>query len=426
MKRTARLRLIASILIFAWLVGTLVLSRDQNRNLSLEQESLATALANGFEVGWLSRPDQPTHQHLFRRMKQDYFTPLLNNSRSLAGVVLTWISLESEQEVVLYPMNRLGQKFDGNLQSGTVRVAIQDPFRQPLTPSGFLYFQFEPSEARRAKMTFWLGASNVLLLLTLLLVWLSRLSRRFEASQFELEQKKRELIQLEQLALAGKLSAGLLHDLKKPIIHIREESREGFSDKFVEMVREQSELFLSMLRDSGLEGFAKRKSAAPEHCDVIDLVDRSLRLVAYERNDIDVAITTEPNVPFVFALPTRLMQVFSNLILNAYQAMSGHGNLKIHVASERAEGKRWAVVEFEDTGPGIAPENIKHIFEPFFTTGKEGSGLGLYISRTIIQELGGAIEVESKPGAGTRFMLRLPESPEYDSTHEIELGPEDR
>jgi C4-dicarboxylate-specific signal transduction histidine kinase len=143
-------------------------------------------------------------------------------------------------------------------------------------------------EAVGHPVTFLLAAANVLLLLIILLVWLTRVSARYVQSQFELEQKKIELVQLEQLALAGRLSAGLLHDLKKPVIHIREEASEEPTPETLKDIREQSELFLSMLRDSGLEGFARLRSSEEECCDVIDLVDRSLRLVAYERNDVQV------------------------------------------------------------------------------------------------------------------------------------------
>jgi len=99
----------------------------------------------------------------------------------------------------------------------------------------------------------------------------------------------------------------------------------------------------------------------------------------------------------VRALPTRLMQVFSNLFLNAYQAMHGNGCLIITLRQDQEQQESSAVVEVLDTGPGIRTEHTSHVFEPFFTTGKGGSGLGLYICKTIIEDLGGSISFSVHP-----------------------------
>jgi len=164
-----------------------------------------------------------------------------------------------------------------------------------------------------------------------------------------------------------------------------------------------------MLRDSGLEDFARRRPTEPEYCDLIDLMERSLRLVEYERNNVQIRLEVQGEIPLVRALPTRLMQVFSNLILNAYQAMHGNGSLTIKIRSDQNQQGTSAVVEFLDTGPGIPPEYASHVFEPFFTTGKGGSGLGLYICKTIVEDLGGMISFSAPSGGGTLFRIDLPE-----------------
>ena len=103
-----------------------------------------------------------------------------------------------------------------------------------------------------------------------------------------------------------------------------------------------------------------------------------------------------------------MIQVFSNIILNAYQAMDGTGRLAI---STTRDGES-LVVRIADTGPGMQPTHLERVFEPFFSTQQEagGSGLGLYISKGIIEDLGGAVEVSSEPGEGTTFEIRLPVS----------------
>ena len=110
--------------------------------------------------------------------------------------------------------------------------------------------------------------------------------------------------------------------------------------------------------------------------------------------------------PLVLAQPFRLVQVFSNLILNAYQAIDGKGTLTLE---SRAAGGG-VEVTVTDTGPGIPIEALPSVFEPFFTarSESEGSGLGLAISRLIVEELNGTVEVDSTAGGPTTFRVWLP------------------
>jgi signal transduction histidine kinase len=103
---------------------------------------------------------------------------------------------------------------------------------------------------------------------------------------------------------------------------------------------------------------------------------------------------------------SKLQQVFMNLILNARDAMPQGGRLMIH--SRMVDTS--LVIDFRDTGIGIAPENIARIYDPFFTTKEvgQGTGLGLALSYGIIQEHGGRIFVESRSGEGTHFTIKLP------------------
>jgi signal transduction histidine kinase len=115
-------------------------------------------------------------------------------------------------------------------------------------------------------------------------------------------------------------------------------------------------------------------------------------------------------IPLIWGYPTRLMQVFSNLILNAYEAMNGKGKLTIRINGLKNARGNQAVVRFVDTGPGIPSEHLPRIFEAFYSTGKKGSGLGLYICRTILEDMDGTISVECPQNLGTTFTLILPEN----------------
>ena len=263
-------------------------------------------------------------------------------------------------------------------------------------------------------------ASFALLLLLTLLSFYLRVhaqERVISVTTVELEEKRRELIRLERLALAGQLTANILHDIKKPMLNIKQEvqdlcdsSTEQEARSVADSIHEQVELFFSILRDLGLERFVKASDHGEEYVDINEMLERSSRLVRYERGGVERKQAFTENPPLVFAHPYKLIQLFSNLILNAYQAMEGRGILEIRTLS-RAGSVR---IEISDTGPGIRQEDIPRLFTPFFTTkaekssGEEGTGLGLYISKNIVDELGGKISVKSKPGQGARFIITLP------------------
>jgi signal transduction histidine kinase len=104
----------------------------------------------------------------------------------------------------------------------------------------------------------------------------------------------------------------------------------------------------------------------------------------------------------------RMMQVFTNLFLNAIQAVSRGGEVAVSTRLERKARKRSVQVTVADNGKGISPEQRASIFEPFYTTRSDGTGLGLTIVKKIVEQHGGRIEVESHEGKGSRFTILLP------------------
>lgn len=244
-----------------------------------------------------------------------------------------------------------------------------------------------------------------------------RQHRVITATTIELEQKTREMVRLERLALAGQLSSSVFHDIKKPVLNIKNELEELSStpetppsasrvEETKRRLQEQVTLFFGILREGNLERFIRAKDE-DEYVDINDLLERSLQLVRYERGNIEILRQLDPALPLAFASPVKLVQAFSNLILNACQAMEGHGTLTI--ISRVQQDQRSVIVEIADTGPGIPQQCREHIFAPFYSTKPPdvGTGLGLYIVREIVQECGGQITYESS-SSGTCFRLVLP------------------
>ena len=134
-------------------------------------------------------------------------------------------------------------------------------------------------------------------------------------------------------------------------------------------------------------------------------VERVLALARkkLEHSDVQVELKLAPDLPRVQGAADQIAQVFLNLIVNAAEAMSDGGRLRIESRADATHVQ----VTFADTGPGIAPEDLPHIFEPFYTTKDSGTGLGLAVSYSIIESHGGTLSVDSVPGHGATFTVRL-------------------
>jgi signal transduction histidine kinase len=144
-------------------------------------------------------------------------------------------------------------------------------------------------------------------------------------------------------------------------------------------------------------------------CDVPDLIDKLLeRLLGpeLEVSNITVVRRHDPGLPLVVTDPGQLQQVLVNLLKNAADAITGPGTITI---STRRRGDR-LLLEVEDTGCGMTPQQLEKVFMPFFTTKApdKGTGLGLSVSYGIIEGLGGRLSAVSSPGQGCRFTIDLP------------------
>lgn len=236
----------------------------------------------------------------------------------------------------------------------------------------------------------------------------------------QLEMTTQQLVRAEKLALIGQLAAGISHELGNVIAPLQVYadllSNFGPGDveytKYLEQIQAITERARNILRQ--FTDFARKDNAQRADISLEEIAERSLSLLDYflRRKMIMVRRNYTADLPCVHADPGQLEQVFTNIIVNAIDAMSQQGALEVTTrAAFNAPGEaQYAEILFADSGCGITPENLERVFEPFFTTKEvgKGTGLGLFICYGIIEKHGGTIDIESKLGKGTTLKIRLP------------------
>ncbi len=242
----------------------------------------------------------------------------------------------------------------------------------------------------------------------------ARLFQDLESFAEEVERSQNQLIQVEKMAAVGRLAASLAHEINNPLQAIQNSLHlalhQGLEEEkrrqFLEMAQQEVTRLVQIVRRM-LDFY--RPSSAMQPLDVNRPVEDALAIAGkrLQQAHIEVVSRLSSNLPPVRGAPNQLTQVFLNIIINAVEAMPDGGTL--WVGSAYHAERRQIVVAFRDSGPGIAPEMREHMFEPFHTSKSTGTGLGLAISYGIIERHGGMIEVESPPGAGTTFIVRLPQ-----------------
>ncbi|PLY03695.1 MAG: histidine kinase, partial [Desulfuromonas sp.] len=237
-------------------------------------------------------------------------------------------------------------------------------------------------------------------------------TQELEEKSLQLLQAREELLRSEKLAAIGSLAAGVAHEINNPAAIIRGNveillmemppGREGREE--AEEILKQTERVSLITRN--LLTFAREQAFHRECIQVNILLQEILAQVTHQVSLEQIELTTElaEPLPPIIGDAERLRQVFTNMVVNAVQAMEGVGSLT--VSSKVMD--RWVDVAIRDTGPGVPDEIREKIFNPFFTTKKQGTGLGLSVSYGIVRALGGNIEVESDGQSGSIFHVRLP------------------
>jgi two-component system NtrC family sensor kinase len=273
-------------------------------------------------------------------------------------------------------------------------------------------------------------------------------NEELQAAYRELQATQVQLIQREKMASVGQLVAGVAHELNNPIGFVSSNAATledfvsrlrrmvetyrtaelnevdaartdaawqdlkvdyalRYLDPMLQGIKEGAERTRKIVRD--LRVFARGDDDVRQPVDLHEELESSLTLLGHLLKDRVEVARKYGDLPAVECVRSQIDQVLLNIIANAAQAIEGRGTITIE--TRREEG--WAVVAIGDTGPGVAPDVLGRVFDPFFTTKPvgEGTGLGLSISYEIAKKHGGDIGVESRPGQGATFTVRLPLGP---------------
>ncbi len=248
---------------------------------------------------------------------------------------------------------------------------------------------------------------------------------REEEKRLEADFKARmeqQMISTERLAAMGTLAAGVAHEINNPLAVINEAA--GFMNLVLQkpelagMPRRQAfEKALAKIEKSvkrarkithQLLGSVRKSDPVLAEVDLKQLVDETIQLVGKEAKNKDISISFNADTALnkIWIDPEKIRQVLINLTTNAIQATDNQGQVSIHVKNI-TDG---ILLVVSDTGQGIPRENREKIFEPFFSTKSpgQGTGLGLYVTKEIIEKMDGTIEIDSRLGHGTRFAVRIP------------------
>lgn len=377
--------------------GTDVTERKRAAAAALEHERQLKATIDGIPIQvWSSLPDGSID--FLNRQFED-------NGFSSAALRSDWRMLVHPDDLARVLASRRAGRQHGRPFEAEVRMRRRDgSYRWQL-------HRLMPHRDGSGEVTKWYGVSIDI--------------EDRKRAENALQRAQAELAHVTRMTTLGELAASMAHEVNQPLAGVvthgeaclrwldRETPRldevRGAVERMIGDGRRASEVIRK------LRALAKRAELRPAPQALDEIIEDALPLVQRELASHRVWLKHERSAasPMVLADRVHLQQVFINLILNAIQAMDGvaDGPRELVVRSARLDGEEEVRLEVEDSGGGIAPADAARLFEPFFTTKEEGMGMGLAISRSIVEAHGGRIWATGHDGPGATFHVALPAAP---------------
>jgi len=238
----------------------------------------------------------------------------------------------------------------------------------------------------------------------------------------EIKDLEERLIRSERLSLVGQVAAGYSHELNNSLSsmlgytqfvqHNISTNHPELSDLLDNMETISNQIARASNITQNLLDLSRKSPSEKKPTEVQKVIDQVLSYVEYRLRSLEIKVIRdyESQLPQISVDPGKIEQVFLNLIINACHAMSEGGTLQIKVSRVKSNERDIVRLQLTDTGHGISKENMQKIFDPFFSTKNEsgGTGLGLFVTRRIVESYQGIIEVESEKNNGTTFTVEFP------------------
>jgi len=239
-----------------------------------------------------------------------------------------------------------------------------------------------------------------------------RLEKKFELTEQELRTTQAKLLRSERLAAMGNLVKGVAHEIRNPITTIggfssrlkRDLKDEPKLQKYINIIIEESKRLENIVTE--VHEFAGAQSATMNPDNMKEVLNQVVTEFGEQarKQDIKLIVKIDKDIPSILMDASQITKAFSNIIENALESMPHGGKLTLGAKLDNAN----IVTSIEDTGCGIARENLDSVYDPFFTSKTRGAGLGLTMVHQIIMNHSGELKFKSKEGVGTTVTIRLP------------------